>query len=90
MTEEGRRRVSARASDLTRMARAWQRTHEWPTDPDYFGREVQPLLFGAPAHVLAEATGLSIAYCRRVQRGVVVPHPMWWEAFETAASKDGT
>jgi hypothetical protein len=30
-----------------------------------------------PARALAEATGLSIGYCRQVKTGTVTPHPMW-------------
>ena len=40
-----------------------------------------------PARALADATGLSIGYCRQVKKGVVTPHPMWWEAmFDLASS----
>ncbi len=84
MSEAGRERVGRSASDLVRAAREWQRTHAWPEDPDYFSREVQPRLAGVPVRALVEATGLSEAYCRRVQRGKVVPHPMWWEALSSA------
>ncbi len=32
-----------------------------------------------PVRDLVEATGLSENYCRRIKKGLVVPHPMWWD-----------
>lgn len=80
----GRRRIARSASDLVRAAREWQRTHEWPTDFDYFPREVLPQLSELSADRLVSATGLSPAYCRRIMLGKVTPHPMWWQAIEEA------
>lgn len=34
---------------------------------------------------IAAATGLSLSYCRRLKRGEVTPHPMWWEALRALA-----
>ena len=78
MTPAGRKRVGSRTRDLVQSARAWQRTHAWPDDTDRFARDIAPGLRRLPTSALAEATGLSVAYCRRVQSGAVTPHPMWW------------
>jgi hypothetical protein len=82
VSPDGRRRVAAAASASVKAAREWQRTHAWPADLGAFRRDVVPLLVGAPARALSEATGLSMAYCRRVKAGEVTPHPMWWETLE--------
>ena len=86
MSAEGRRRVARRSSEAVAEARAWQRSHKWPTDPGTFAREIGPLLADLSVRMLVEATGLSAAYCRRIKRGQVVPHPMWWARFEHASS----
>ena len=38
---------------------------------------------------LVRRTGLSLAYCRQIKRGLVVPHPMWWEAIRSLAGPRG-
>jgi len=81
-SEKARARIAGRTSELVRAARAWQRANPWPTDPDRFTRDVQPHLETVSVAALVAATGLSAAYCRRIKRGEVVPHPMWWEAIE--------
>lgn len=80
MTEAGRKRVAGRTTDPVRAAREWQRTHEWPRDADYYEREVRPAVDRVTPGTLAQATGLSVAYCRQLKRGQAVAHPMWWEA----------
>ena len=76
---DARKRIGIRSSDLTGAAREWQREHSWPTDLGAFGRDILPALVDIPPVDLADATGLSVAYCRRVKKGIVQPHPMWWE-----------
>lgn len=85
MTEAGRHRVGAASAERLRSAREWQRTHRWPDDLSGFGREIAPRLAVVSAGEIASATGLSLSYCRRVQRGEVTPHPMWWEALQAIA-----
>ena len=80
ISDTGRERLRGLASDRVRDARAWQRDHPWPTDLARFEREILPALAGVPVRELVEATGLSDVYCRRIKRGQIVPHPMWWEA----------
>jgi CRISPR-associated endonuclease Cas1 len=82
MTADGRRRVAGAASDRVRSAREWQQTHAWPADLSTYAREIAPGLAVVPAGEIAAATGLSMGYCRRLQRGEVTPHPMWWETMQ--------
>ena len=79
LTPAGRARIGRRTTDLVAAAREWQRTHPWPEDLQAFERAILPGLAEVSAAVLAELTGLSVPYCRRVLRGQAVPHPMWWE-----------
>ena len=48
--------------------------------PQEFRETVCPLLAGVSIRDLVRRTGLSLVYCRQIKRGLVVPHPMWWEA----------
>lgn len=66
-------------------ARAWEREHPKPSDPDEFRRDVLPRLAGLTPKALAAATGLSRAYCSAILRGERVPHPRWWEPLMAAA-----
>ena len=65
-----------------REARTWQREGRWPTDMSAFARETLPTLADAPVGELARRTGLSVGYCRRIKKGLVAPHPMWWERLQ--------
>jgi hypothetical protein len=91
LTDDGRARIGARSAECVSKAREWQQTHPWPSDLSVFAREVLPNLVGVPARSLAEATGLSVGYCRQVKKGAVTPHPMWWEAMRAVrpSSDDG-
>jgi hypothetical protein len=80
LTAGGRARIGGRAAETVAQAHDWQRTHPWPADLLEFAREVLPRLSDVPARALAEASGLSIGYCRQIKKGAVTPHPMWWEA----------
>jgi CRISPR-associated endonuclease Cas1 len=79
LSHAGRERVGSRAGETVKAAREWQRSNPWPDDLGAFEREILPTLTAVPARALAEATGLSVGYCRRVLAGGVTPHPMWWE-----------
>lgn len=87
ISDEGRKRIGTRTSESVSAARAWQRTHAWPTDMAEFEAEILPGLRDLPARTLAETTGLAIGYCRQVQKGAVRPHPMWWEALRALSDK---
>ncbi len=65
-----------------RLARAeWEAANPGPYDPVTFSREILPGLEGIPLSLLVAATGLSLYYCSKVRRALVVPHPMHWAAF---------
>ena len=85
MTEDGRQRVAAATRSTVAAAREWQRTHRWP-EPGTWERDYAPLLSSLSVTRLAQATGLSEAYCRRIKRGEVVPHPMWWETVQDVSA----
>ncbi len=73
--------MQLREVETTRIqeARAWQREGRWPPDMTAFEREILPGLADVSAGALARRTGLSVGYCRRIKKGLVVPHPTWWE-----------
>jgi CRISPR-associated endonuclease Cas1 len=78
MTEAGRRRLGVKSADLIARAREWQRVNGM-RKPDEFRESVYPTLVDVSIRELVRRTGLSLAYCRQIKRGLVVPHPMWWE-----------
>jgi CRISPR-associated endonuclease Cas1 len=80
LTPEGRARIGGNPANGASAARAWQRDHPWPTDLGVFARQIWPALRKLEPSSLAKATGLSAGYCRRIIKGEVVPHPMWWAA----------
>ena len=84
-TPEAREQLGRTESDKIRLAREWQRQNPWPADLSMFGREILPALLDVSAGELARRTGLSIGYCRRIKKGLVVPHPMWWERLAAQA-----
>ena len=79
MTTAGREKLSAKSADLIARARAWQRANGM-REPSEFRETVYPLLADISIRDLVRRTGLSLAYCRQIKRGLVVPHQMWWEA----------
>jgi len=62
----------------------WDRNHA-KADRQIFSRGILPLLQRIPTRHLVEVTGLTRAYCSRVQKGVCVPHPRHWSALATLA-----
>lgn len=77
MTQAGRQRLGARSADLIARAREWQRVNGI-RKPEEFRETVYPTLVDVSIRELVRRTGLSLAYCRQIKRGLVVPHPMWW------------
>jgi CRISPR-associated endonuclease Cas1 len=65
-----------------RLEREWERTHGHP-GPEIFRLEVSPSLDGMPIRRLVGATGLTRAYCARIAKGDLVPHPRHWPAIRT-------
>lgn len=85
MTDEGRLRLGEKSADLIRRARAWQRANG-VREPEEFRESVYPLLADVSIRELVRRTGLSLAYCRQIKRGQVVPHPMWWEVMRATGA----
>jgi hypothetical protein len=46
-----------------------------------FLRDLTPKLDTFSLKTIAEATGLTMAYCSKVRRGQAVPHRRHWKAF---------
>jgi CRISPR-associated endonuclease Cas1 len=63
---------------------AWERTHG-KADSVEFTDRILPGLVGLPTRRLVEVTGLTRAYCARVQKGECVPHPRHWPNLAIAA-----
>jgi CRISPR-associated endonuclease Cas1 len=80
----------AAASVRTQEALAeWRRRSPEGRDPAVFRREVLPLIQGVPILRLMGETGLSEAYCYRIRRGEVVPHPRHWAALRALGTDLG-
>jgi CRISPR-associated endonuclease Cas1 len=78
MTEAGRQRLREKSADMIHRAREWQRVNGM-RELSEFRETIYPLLADLSIRELVRRTGLSLAYCRQIKRGQVVPHPMWWE-----------
>jgi hypothetical protein len=85
---EARHRVSqARRDVMRRRAQAvatWDRRHLTRPDPVEFTDTILPLIQGISQSALSRQTGLSRRYCKLIQTGEAVPHPMHWDAFRVA------
>jgi CRISPR-associated endonuclease Cas1 len=66
----------------------WEREHG-RADPNVFREGILPRLVGLPTRRLVEATGLTRAYCGRIQKGDVVPHARWWNVLLAVATAGG-
>lgn len=55
----------------------WRQRGTRSSEAEY-RRDILPRLSGLPLATIAQATGLSLAYCSRIRRGVVRPHPRHW------------
>lgn len=76
-----RTRREQRAAEL-----AWEAEHPEPADTNLFEREVLPRLQGRSVSDISRATGLSVAYCARIRRGELTPHPRWWATLKDVDS----
>ncbi len=83
-TPEARSKIGATNRAQSERRAEWERTHEERPDPSTFRAEVLPKIQEAPLRRLAEATGLSLTHCAKIRAGLVVPHPMHWEALTNA------
>lgn len=76
-----RAKVGRTNAERRRARLEWEANHGNRPDPAAFKLDIQPLLREVPLSRLVAATGLSLIYCSRIRRGLVIPHPMHWEAF---------
>src|SRR6266508_1560024 len=77
-----------RATSLARrraQAEAFQRMAGELPARETFIRDILPGLAAASIRAMAEATGLTRAYCSMIRRGRYVPHPRHWEALQNLA-----
>ena len=88
MTQAGRQRLGAKSADLIARAREWQRNNGM-RQPEEFRETIYPLLADVSIRELVRRSGLSLAYCRQIKRGLVVPHPMWWEKLRSGTARLG-
>jgi hypothetical protein len=65
-------------SSRRREERDWEREHDGRPDPDLFTATILPLLEVVSTQTMAQATGLSMGYCRMIKRGEYAPHPRHW------------
>ena len=79
-TPEARSRIGATKTAHNLRRAAWEEAHEGAADVDVFRSGVLPSTQGISLRRLAKATGLSLSYCSKIRQGLVVPHPMHWEA----------
>ncbi len=86
---EAKRKVGASQSARYEADKAWEKAHagERP-DPEGF-RAILPGLAGVPLRKIAAATGLSLAHCGQVRRGLKTPHPRHWDALRAIAASLG-
>jgi hypothetical protein len=67
---------------------AWERANG-KADPAQFREGILPDLQGFPTRRLVAATGLTRAYCARILKGDVVPHPRWWSVLKALVTGTG-
>ncbi len=75
-----------RATSLARrraQAEAFQRMAGELPARETFIRDILPGLAAASIRAMAEATGLTRAYCSMIRRGRYVPHPRHWDALRS-------
>jgi CRISPR-associated endonuclease Cas1 len=71
-----------------RLEAEWEREHDRPDSSD-FRERIWPLIHDLPTRRIVEVTGMTRAYCSKIKRGELVPHPRWWEALRIAGAKPG-
>jgi CRISPR-associated endonuclease Cas1 len=79
-----------RAASLARRkaeAQAFERVAGELPPRETFARDILPGLASASVRAMAEATGLTRAYCSMIRRGVYVPHPRHWDALRKLSER---
>lgn len=75
-------RVNARTQH--RLNSAWEARQKSLPVRAVFAREIQPQLRKVTVASLVRVSGLSVASCKRIRKGDLVPHPRHWDAFRKA------
>jgi CRISPR-associated endonuclease Cas1 len=73
----------AKWRERRRLESEWEARNRKP-DPSEFALRLLPAIRSVPTRILVEATGLTRAYCARIQKGELVPHPRHWESIRAA------
>jgi hypothetical protein len=81
---KARRRCGVRNSEVQKANLAWERTQPRIPEPEEFTRTVLPMIQDVRVGQLVKASGLSWAYCSKIKKGELVPHPRHWSVLETA------
>jgi hypothetical protein len=63
----------------------WERAQARIPEPEEFGRTVLPKLRAVRVGQIAQASGLSWAYCSKIKKGQYVPHPRHWASLQALA-----
>jgi len=71
-----------------RLEREWEGSHG-RQGPEVFKLEILPVLEGMPVRRLVSATGLTRAYCAKIVKGELVPHPRHWLALKRLSEQVG-
>lgn len=93
LTESHRKASVRRRPSLGEDTAAGDRVEEPLLEPlaritrQQFLKEIAPELRSIPAETLAEAVGLSVAYCARIRIGSTIPNHRHWKALAQAARR---
>lgn len=66
----------------------WEREDVEKLEPEYFTRNILPMLQGIPLSKMASTTGLTEGYCSFVRRGLKGPHRRHWSALADLGNKN--
>lgn len=75
------RRKAQREAEL-----AWEHEHPERADDERYRREVLPNLAGRSTLEISRMTGMSVAYCAKLKRGELIPHPRLWGSLDRCLS----
>jgi CRISPR-associated endonuclease Cas1 len=82
---KARRKRSVRNSEVQKANLMWERAQARIPEPEEFGRTVLPKLRAVRVGQMAQASGLSWAYCSKIKKGQYMPHPRHWASLQALA-----
>jgi hypothetical protein len=74
---------SASISRQNLLSADWSRQNSERPRVDDFAKTILPGLQLATLQEMANATGLSLDYCSKIRRGLLIPHPRHWDGFRS-------